>query len=387
MIRCVKNPLKATQISEDVLQPFLPDPEILRYRDMVDPNPTALHELHARAEELHLGSILVKDESTRFSLKAFKGLGGVCAVFRMICEQLQIDAGRVTLEEIRSEDVQARVRQMHFVTTTDGNHGKGVAFAACFFGASAHVFLPKGSVEARRKAILEAGAAEAVVTDLSYDECARYTRALSEEKGWLLCQDTAWDGYEKVPTWIMQGYTVMVQEILQQTERQITHVFLQSGVGSMAAAVACALKARWRNIHISLVEPEGACCFVPSFERGERRDATGSGVTEMAGLNCQSISTIAWEKLKDIADAAFEVTDDITEEGMRLLGKPLPPDPAIVSGESGAVGMGLLSRLMQDGRYRDIREEMHLDDTSCVLLISTEGDTDPEHYRKVIAGM
>ena len=200
---------------------------------------TPLVLLPALARRLGIGAVCVKDESKRFGLNAFKGLGGTYALYRVVCDKLGLDCRTTTLEELQKPENREKISRMVFITTTDGNHGKGVAWAAGLLGAQAYIYMPRGSVEVRAQAIRDAGNAIVTITDLGYDDAVRYTAKLAEEKGWHLIQDTSWPGYEEIPRWILQGYTTMIYEALDQmAEHQLrpTHVFLQAGVGAMAGS-------------------------------------------------------------------------------------------------------------------------------------------------------
>jgi len=358
--------------------------------------PTPLVRLDALARECGVRAVFVKDESKRFGLKAFKGLGGVWAMFGILCEALGKDPAAATLDELRREPARSAIERLHFVTTTDGNHGKGVAWAAGFFGCRAHVYMPQGTVEARAEAVREAGRglAEATVTELGYDDCVRMTAQLAAERGWHLIQDTAWEGYERIPREIMRGYTTMWQEATEQLAEagfaRPTHLFLQTGVGSMAAAVAAAAIAASPDAPpvVSTVDPVGAACFYDSFLAGDglAHPAAQTAPTIMAGLNCAEPCTLAWDILGGCAKAAFACEDSVSRRGMRLLAKPLEGDAPVVSGESGAVPAGLLHLLCTDAQYQKERSALGLDGNAVVLLFSTEGDTDPEGYRRILAG-
>ena len=351
--------------------------------------PTALRPLPDLAQRLGVRAVLVKDESTRFGLKAFKGLGGAYAMFRMICEALALDPGRATLELLRTPPCSDRIRGMHFATTTDGNHGKGVSWAAGVFGCHAHVFMPRGSVGVRAQAIRDAGSAEVEITDMSYDDCVAWTGRMAAEKGWRLIQDTSWPGYEAVPLWIMQGYTTLFFEAMDQMKTlghaRPTHLLLQEGVGAMAGAIAgAALETCDTAPVIATVEADQVACLFESFRAGDGcpHRATGSGETIMAGLNCAVPCTIAWEILSGCAVGGFACSDEVTKRGMRLLSREKPP---VVSGESGAVTAGLLEALCE-GKCPGLSGPLCLVKDAVILLINTEGDTDPEHYRRIVAG-
>ena len=384
-----------------------------------------LKSLSVRAAQLGVKALLVKDESSRFGLNAFKGLGGIYAVFRVICRELELDPAKTTMEDLRQEPCAGRIREMVFATTTDGNHGKGVSWAAKVFGAKAYVYMPVGTVPVRAQAIRDAGSAEVTITDMHYDDCVAWTAQKARENGWHLVQDTSWEGYEEIPLWIMQGYTTMYFEALEQMRAMgyeaPTHIFLQAGVGSMAAAVAAAAMSeehrRRANIDsadiceqtdghpgtaaastehgiflkpvITTVESTEAACFYDSFEKGDGQPAAahGSEQTIMAGLNCSVPCTLAWEILGKCSAGGFACADEVTCRGMRLLAHPAGTDPAIVSGESGAVTTGLVDTLLSDPGYEDIVRELHLNKDSVILLFSTEGDTDPENYRRIVRDM
>ena len=208
-------------------------------------------------------------------------------------------------------------------------------------------------------------------------------------------QDTAWDGYERIPELIMKGYLTMALEAYEELEAsgmgrktRPTHIFLQAGVGSMAAAVAAFFLNVYREQPpaIVIVEPKKADCFFRSIRKGERKPVavTGKMDTMMAGLACGEPSALAWPILRDHAYAFISCDDCYAADGMRLLGKPLPGDKRIVSGESGAVSLGVLSALMTDPELSEDKEALKLNNESVVLCISTEGATDPEHYRAVV---
>ena len=340
---------------------------------------TPLRPLNDLADRLGVRAVLVKDESGRFGLKAFKGLGGVYAMFRILCRELGLDENSATLDDLKTPEMQSRISGMTFATTTDGNHGKGVSWAAALFGCRSIVNMPKGTVEVRAEAIRQAGNAQVTITDMKYDDCVAWTAEQAEKNGWFLIQDTSWDGYEEIPFWIMQGYTTLIYEIAEKIEAAPTHLLLQAGVGSMAGAVAAAAREKWKDVRIYTVEPTEVACFYESFEKADSLPhmATGSGNTVMAGLNCALPCKLAWELLSGLAEGAFACEDEVTENGMRLLAGQNPP---IVAGESGAVTTGILPEMAKQRRLTG------LDPDSVILVINTEGDTDPEHWVQVVRG-
>lgn len=357
-------------------------------------HPTALSNLQSFAHRRGLGAVLLKDESTRFGQQAFKPLGGVYAIFRVICRELGLDY-RLTppLELIHNPEYQEAIRRMTFITTTDGNHGRGVSWASGIFGSRSYVYMPRGTVEVRAENIRRAGNAHVEITDLLYDDCVKMTARMAIDNGWHLIQDTSWPGYEEIPTWIMLGYTTMVYEALSQMKTlgygRPTHVLLQSGVGSMAGAVCATMRETFGDAcpRLISVEPTEVACIYESMKAADGKAHTSHGTnrTIMAGLNCATPCGIAWDFLRDYGEGAFRVDDDVTRLGMRRLAHPYEGDPTVVSGESGAVTFGLLDALTAWPEYADIRRALGLDHDAVVLLFSTEGDTDPENYRRIVA--
>lgn len=345
---------------------------------------TPLHSLGGLAGRLGLRQIWIKDESHRFGLNAFKVLGGSYAIGRYLAERLNVDIATLSFERLRSPELKARLGDLTLVTATDGNHGRGIAWAAKQLAQRAVVLMPKGSSEIRLNKIRAEGA-EAHITDLNYDDTVRLASRYASEQNGVLMQDSAWDGYEQIPSWIMQGYCTLVDEALEQMDGALpTHVLLQAGVGSFAAAVLGHLVARFgeRRPRTIIVEPDQAACIYrsASMADGAPHAVTGDLATIMAGLACGEPSTVAWPILREYADLYLSVPDYISAKGMRILGSPLPGDPQVISGESGAVGLGVLS-LLADG---DLADGLSIDGDSRVLIISTEGDTDPERYREIV---
>lgn len=349
--------------------------------------PTPLVALPAQAARLGLGGLWVKDESHRFGLNAFKGLGGSYAIAAYLCEELGIPLDEGAFTALTAPENRARSGRKTFVTATDGNHGRGVAWAARMLGHDAVVYMPKGSAQERLENIRAQGA-QAEITDLNYDDAVRLADRMAREQGWVLIQDTAWPGYETTPTRIMQGYTTLAGEIAQVLDQPPTHLFLQAGVGSVAGGVAGYFAALWgdRRPKTVIVEPDRADCLYRTARAndGKLHFVTGDMDSMMAGLCCGEPCTVSWEILKGVADGFVSCGDHYAAQGMRLLGRPLGADPAIVSGESGAVTAGVLEGLMTEPRLAPIRAALGLDETSRVLLLSTEGDTDRENYRRIL---
>lgn len=337
---------------------------------------TPLVSLDKLAEKLGFRNIWVKDESKRFGLNAFKVLGGLYAMSRVLKETKDLPEGEKLL----------------FVTATDGNHGRGVAWAAKTLGHNAVVFLPVGTAPSRLENIEKEGAVVHMLT-VGYDDAVRHAAWYAQENGGILIQDTAWEGYDSIPGWIMEGYYTIMDEIAEQWSKGEwpTHVFLQAGVGSFPGSMTACIRALSVETgkpmpRILVMEPHNAACIYASVKAGtgEPLAAKGDLNTMMAGLACGEPNPISWNILRDEALGCLSCHDVLSALGMRILGNPLKGDVAVVSGESGAIGAGVLYALAKDETLSSIKEAIGLDHTSRILLISTEGDTDPGNYREVV---
>lgn len=332
---------------------------------------------------------LVKDESKRFGLNAFKVLGGSYAIGNFLAERLGKDISEVDFNMLKSEETKKKLGDITFYTATDGNHGRGVAWAANQLGQKSVVYMPKGSSEYRLNKIKAEGA-DASITDMNYDEAVRLADKNAKATGGEVIQDTAWEGYIKVPTWIMQGYGTLMLEAVEQMKAYgidaPTHVFLQAGVGAMAGAVQGMIAAIFpQNRPITtIVEPEVANCIFRSAENHEMTNVTGDMFTIMAGLACGEPNPIGWDIMKDYSDAFISCPEYVAADGMRLLGNPMGNNPRVISGESGAVTAGIVYELLTDENLKELKEKLKLDENSKVLVISTEGDTDPDSYRNIV---
>jgi len=347
--------------------------------------PTPLHALNDLAALFGVSKILVKDESKRFGLNAFKMLGGAYAIARLLCERYQLDIDTFSFETFKATSK----AKMTFATTTDGNHGRGVAWAARELGQNAVVYMPKGSAQERVDHILKLGA-ECIVTDMNYDDTVRFTMKTARQHGWEVVQDTAWEGYTKIPTWIMQGYATLADEAAEQMAAmgvaRPTHVFLQAGVGAMAGGVLGYLTDRYgaKALHSVIVEPELADCVYRSGVKGDIVNVGGDMATIMAGLACGEPNPLGWEVLRNCATQFISCQDAVAALGMRVLGNPTGNDPRVISGESGAVGLGILAAVHFHPQREALMHKLGLERDSVVLAISTEGDTDVKHYREVV---
>jgi diaminopropionate ammonia-lyase len=350
--------------------------------------PTPLCSLPALAARLGLGDLFVKDESRRFGLNAFKVLGASYAVGRVVAARLGLPISSLPFARLIAEDSRQRLRDLVLTTTTDGNHGRAVAWMARQLGLRCVVHMPKGSAAARLQNIRAEGAA-ADILDMNYDEAVAFSAEEADRQGWVLVQDTAWEGYEEIPRWIMQGYATIVEESLQQMAGgPPTHVFVQAGVGALAGGVLGRLTARFgaERPRVVVAEARAADCLHRSARSGAGAPVTVTGdlATIMAGLACGQPSALAWPILRDYASAFVACADPVAARGMRVLGNPLRGDPQVISGESGAITLGLLTRLMEDPKLAPVRTALGLGADSRVLLFSTEGDTDPVRYREIV---
>ena len=350
---------------------------------------TPLVNLQNLAAKLGVRSIHVKDESYRFHLNAFKVLGGSYCIGKYIAQKLNMDIGELPYAKITSPEIKEKLGQVTFVTATDGNHGRGIAWTANRLGQKSVVYMPKGSALERLENIRALGS-DASITDLNYDDAVRLAAKTAKDNGWVMVQDTSWEGYEDIPGWIMEGYTTMAYEAVKQLgEEKPTHIFLQAGVGAMSGGVAgffADLYGDKERPIITVVEPNKADCIYRTAyaNDGKLHFVTGNMNTIMAGLACGEPCTIGWNVLRDHADNFVSMPDFVAAKGMRTLGNPLGDDPKVISGESGAATLGFVAELMQNASLGWLREQLQINARSKILCFSTEGDTDKENYRKIV---
>jgi len=343
--------------------------------------PTPLVNLGEFASRLGINALMVKDESQRFDLKAFKVLGASYAIAKEIKKQLSLGEEEVNFNVIITH--KRALESLTFVTATDGNHGRAVAWCAEKFGCKAVVFMPKGTSEFRLEAIQSHGA-YAEITELNYDETVLFAAQKAKENDWVLLQDSSWEEYTTIPNHIMQGYFSLVSEFEDQTVTWPTHVLAQAGVGSFAASIFSYFLASPKPVpKLILVEPTGAACFFNSIQIGDGKPhLTKELNTIMAGLSCGQPSILAWNIIKSNCDAFVICNDQLAKKGMRLLANPIGNDAVVVSGESGAVPIGLIDEICTNQKYSLIKERLKFDGHSKILIFSTEGDTDPKVYKQ-----
>ena len=334
------------------------------------------------AATLGVGRVCVKDESSRFGLPAFKFLGASWAVYRA----LRARSGGVVEPWNTFDDLKARfapLRPLTLVTATDGNHGRAVAHMASLLGLAAHIFVPEDVAQARIAAIQGEGA-DVTVVQGTYDEAVAQAARLAAERV-LVISDTAWEGYTEVPRWIMEGYTTIFHELDEQLARagetRVDLVAAQMGVGSLATAALW----RYRRPDLAVapkvvgVEPLAAACILESAQAGRMVEVPGPHHSIMGGLCCGAPSLVAWPVLSEGVDLFVAIADDWARAAMRALA-----GARIVSGETGAAGLaGLLALLTSPGGDAN-RQSLRLTPDARVVVIATEGATDPEAYRTIV---
>lgn len=324
--------------------------------------PTPLESLAGLAQELDVAEVRYKDEGSRFGLGSFKALGGAYAVSSLLATS-PFDASSITV-----------------ASATDGNHGLSVAWGAKNHGCQCVIFI-HAEVSACREEALKSQGAKVVRIEGNYDESVRQCYAEAESNGWLVISDTSTDDTgAEVARIVMEGYSVMVAEIVEQLAGDApTHVFVQGGVGGLAATVCEYFRLTWGPVapRFIIVEPDLAPCLFESAKKGERVSVEVRQETVMTGLSCGEVSTIAWPTIHQFADDFLTIPDSIVAPTMRLLADAPFGDPPIVAGESAVAGMAGFASTRQ---HASLTSNLQLQDDSHILVIGTEGATDPVHY-------
>jgi diaminopropionate ammonia-lyase len=370
-VRCAVNPYRQAQAPAAPAEGEAAQARAL-HRSLPGYCPTPLLALPALAAALGVGELRVKDEGKRFGLGAFKSLGAAYAIHRLLQERPH--PGPVT-----------------FAAATEGNHGRAVAWTARTLGQRAVIFLPRDTAAARIAAIRGEGA-EIVEVEGTYDDAVRRAADDSAAHGWHVVSDTAYAGYLDVPRWIMAGYETIFAEAAEQLQAAgaapPTVVMLQAGVGGLAGAGASFYARRHGagRPRLVVVEPTDADCCLESISSpdGEPRATRGRQRSLMAGLNCGVPSLVAWPVLRAAVDLFLAVDDDFAEEAMRRLAAGRDGDPVVVAGESGAAGLAGLLALCGEPGLAAAREAAGLGPDSRVLVVNSEGATDPESYRRIV---
>ena len=339
--------------------------------------PTPLHNLDKLAGALGLGAVLYKDESRRFDLGSFKALGGAYAVLKLLSDKLG-----VSMADLREGKAREAAANFTVSTATDGNHGRSVAWGARQAGCNCRVYIHAQVSEGRAAALEELGA-EVVRTSGNYDDSVRQCAEESAANGWFVVSDTSYEGYINVPRQVMAGYTVMAAEVLSQADQPVTHIFLQAGVGGMAAAVVARFWMEYGAAlpRIVVIESEYSACFLKSAKRGSAATVKIRHETVMAGMSCGTVSLIAWEILRRTAGHFVTISDSTVAPTMRMLASGVAGGGEIEAGECSAPGPVALIAAACD---QSLRESMRLDADSRVLVIGTEGATDPAIYSDIL---
>lgn len=346
--------------------------------------PTPLHRLTHLAARLGVHSIDYKDESQRFALKSFKALGGAYAVFRLIQKSiaLQFPGVQATVVDVLSGRFKEAVAALTVTCATDGNHGRSVAWGAQTFGCRCVIYVHQTVSQGRADAIAAFGA-EVIRVPGNYDDSVRHADQQAQVHGWTVVSDTTYEGYREIPVDVMHGYGVMAREVVAEMPTPPTHVIVQAGVGAFAAAVCATFWLAWgpQRPRFILVEPQNAACFFESGLAGQPVAVAGELDTVMAGLACGEVSPVAWDILRFGVQAYATLADDFALQAMSLLAKPSAPDLAIVAGETGSVGLGLLLAIEKSP---ELKQLLWLNAHSRVLILGSEGDTDPAIYQSVV---
>ncbi len=330
---------------------------------------TPLIKLSELSKKYNVGNIFVKDESHRFGLKAFKVLGASYAINRLLAKDPSIET---------------------FCTATDGNHGRAVAWSAKTLCKKVIVFVPQDTTIKRIQAIEKEGA-KVIQVKGNYDDACKQAKQMSKIYGYTLIQDTAWEDYKEIPSLIMAGYLTMFKELEEnlKTEKvkQFDVIFLQAGVGSMAASGIYYFLNKYEKNKpkIVVVEPKEADGILESFRNNKISTSKGNSNTIMAGLNCETPSVIAWNLLKSGTDYSVKIDDAYTKQAMRELYFPEGSDEKIISGESGASGFAGFLTIVNEKDFLSVKESLQINNHSNILFFNTEGNTDEDVFEQIIS--
>lgn len=346
--------------------------------------PTQLHSLNSLARDIGIANVFYKDEGSRFGLGSFKALGGSYAVLRLLSEEIAKITGQPASDaDISTGKYADIVKNLMVITATDGNHGRSVAWGAQQFGCPCKIYMHPGVSQGRAKAV-EAFGAEVVWCEGNYDDSVAQASRDALANDWFVVSDNSYEGYLERPRDVMAGYSVMTSEIISQLpeQRPPSHVFVQGGCGGLAAAVCAHLwhsygKDRPRFI---IVEPDKADCIYQSAVQGRMIDVNITDETIMAGLSCGKVSLLAWDIIKKATDDVLVIGDELVGPTMRLLANGESDQP-VVAGESAVAG---LAGLIAATRMPNLKHALGLDEQSSVLIIGTEGATDPEIYLSIV---
>ena len=343
--------------------------------------PTPLHSLQDIADEVGVEAIYYKDEAHRFGLGSFKALGGSYSVLCLLTEQLSEKLGRdVSFDEVKSGQFADLIRQITVTSATDGNHGRSVAWGAQQFGCRCVIFIHAEVSESRKQA-MEAFGAQVIRVEGNYDDSVSIAAETAEKEGWFVTSDTSYEGYVDPPRNVMAGYCVMLKEIMAQLpdETALTHIFIQGGCGGLAGAVNAYL---WQQRgastpRIVIVEPHFADCLYQSAINQQRTYVNIQEESLMAGLSCGEVSMIGWQIMEKGISDFLTIGEDIVAPTMKLLANR---EQRIIAGESAIAG---LAALIGCSKQPPMFTDLGLDRFSKVLMLGTEGATDPEIYEQL----
>ena len=326
--------------------------------------PTALHDLPEIADHLGVARVVYKDESTRFGLGSFKALGGAYAVAALVGK---IEAGG------------GNAGDLTVATATDGNHGRSVAWGAARAGCAAKIYIHAHVSKAREDAMAAFGA-EVIRIDGNYEASLAACKQDAEAHGWQIVSDTSWEGYHEVPLMVMAGYTVMAREIVDQLGTTPSHAMLPVGVGGLAAGIIAPLwQAAGSSLgHMIAVESHMSACMRDSLGAGTPTLVDITEETLMAGLSCGEVSDLAWDILKPTVSHCVTVGDEAVAPLMRWFHHRAE---SIEAGECSTSGLAALLVMHED---RAAWEQLSMTPESVVLLVGTEGATDPDFYRQTV---
>ena len=346
---------------------------------------TPLVSLDDLAEKIGVAKLLYKHEGPRFGLGSFKALGGSYAALRVLQREIsKVHGHSVSLADIRSGKYAEDCANITLVSATDGNHGRSLAWGCQRFGAPCRIYIHAEVSKGREVAMKELGA-DVIRIEGDYDDSVALAKSEAEENGWFVVSDTSWPGYSEPPRDVMSGYGVMVREICDALDQAPTHVFLQGGVGGLAAGVVAGLKQYWKedSPRVVIVEPDLAACLFESAKQGKATTVAIEEETIMAGLSCGEPSEMAWEILSQEASDFLTIPEEIVAPTVRLLARPMGADDALEAGESAVAGLAAVIAARSDAALSD---QLGLDAKSRVLLIGSEGVTDPEIFARIMEG-
>lgn len=350
------------------------------HKKLPEYKPTPLHSIPSLAAQLGVSGVYVKDESSRLGLSAFKILGASWATYRVLCDRFpNLQEGWQNVDHLKEK--MKSCGQIVLYSATDGNHGRAVARVAKLFGLKASIFVPKGTANVRISAIESEGASVSIV-DGTYDEAVERAEREANDAGGLLIQDNGWEGYEDTPHYIVEGYSTMLHEIDDSlaavSQSQPTHVIVQIGNGSFAEAVVRHYRSGSLSTAVIGVEPDSAACALESVKAGKIISIPGPHQSIMVGMNCDSPSLVSFPAIQKGIRCFITISDEGAIEAMRLLA-----ESGIVSGETGAAGMGALLELFLE-ENEEGRVKLGIGSRSRILVISTEGATDPVFYSRIV---